>query len=416
MNNDFRPARFSRGSGPSKYHSPALQNRLNSPEFKPPEQVESEEEKGPDTSTAAPLVAPKKSFKEKLKDLSKKQRVLIALAAVLVLGGGGLGAYFALQSPAKPTTHPKSKAKAVAPQPTTVPSTLTGLPVDPAVNERPVTAVMIENSTDARPQSGLEQGGVVFDAIAEGGINRFMALYQDTLPTYIGPVRSVRPYYLQWALGFDASVAHVGGSPEALADVKAWGVKDLDQFANSTYYQRIGTRFAPHNVYSNIPQLIGLEGKKGYGPSKYTGFMRKPEQPSKAPTARSIDLNISGASYNSHYEYNQTENNYKRFQAGAPHMVVDQSGNQVQLSPKVVIALVMQQGIEPDDKHTAYTTLGSGHMFVFQDGTVTEGTWHKDNNPAQFTFTDAAGQPIKLNPGQTWLTVVGQSSLVAYKP
>ncbi|MCP5939883.1 DUF3048 domain-containing protein, partial [Klebsiella pneumoniae] len=88
----------------------------------------------------------------------------------------------------------------VVPKPTTVANTLTGLQVAPDVNQRPVTGVMIENSTDARPQSGLDQAGVVFEAIAEGGITRFLALFQDTQPDYVGPVRSSRPYYVQWAL------------------------------------------------------------------------------------------------------------------------------------------------------------------------------------------------------------------------
>jgi len=127
--------------------------------------------------------------------------------------------------------------KAVVAKPTTEASKLTGVQVDPAVNQRPTTAVMIENSTAARPQSGLDQAGVVFEAIAEGGITRFEAIYQDSQPAYLGPVRSVRPYYIQWALGFDAAIAHVGGSPEALSDIKTWNAKDLDQFAQAIQAQ-----------------------------------------------------------------------------------------------------------------------------------------------------------------------------------
>src|SRR5262249_15833287 len=152
-----------------------------------------------------------------------------------------------------------AKPKKVIAQKVTAPavtlSTLSGLPVDPAVNQRPVTGVMIENSVQARPQSGLNQAGVVFEAIAEGGITRFLALYQDTTPDNVGPIRSARPYYEQWALGFDAGYAHVGGSPEALNDIKAWGVRDLDQFYNSGSYHRISSREAPHNVYTGITTL-----------------------------------------------------------------------------------------------------------------------------------------------------------------
>src|SRR6185369_4571690 len=160
---------------------------------------------------------------------------------------------------------PVVKAKKVVPPPapTTEASKLQGIQVGFDVNKRPVNAVMIENSEFARPQSGLDQAGVVFEAVAEGGITRFLTLFQDTNTAYLGPVRSVRPYYIQWALGFDAAIAHVGGSPEALSAMKSWSVKDLDQFANGSYFQRVNNRDAPHNVYTSTDQLHALESKKG---------------------------------------------------------------------------------------------------------------------------------------------------------
>ena len=195
------------------------------------------------------------------KQRSKKQHILLIVASLLVLGLGSGGlAYFVVHK-----NKPKANALAVTkvdtkkvPVVTTVASTLSGLPVEPIINARPVVGVMIENSPDARPQSGLDQASVVFEAIAEGGITRFLTLFQDTQPDYVGPVRSVRPYYEQWLLGFDAPIAHVGGSPEALANIKAWGIKDLDQFYNSGSYHRVGSRAAPHNVYASVADLTNF--------------------------------------------------------------------------------------------------------------------------------------------------------------
>ncbi len=302
----------------------------------------------------------------------------------------------------------KPVAKPVAPK--IVPSTLTGLPVDPTVNQRPVTGVMIENSLDARPQSGLSQAGVVFEAIAEGGITRFLTLFQDTVPTDVGPIRSARPYYVQWAQGFDAGYAHVGGSPEALDDIKAWGVRDLDQFANGDSYHRISARIAPHNVYTGIDTLQQLEIAKGYTSSTFTGFVRKKEAPLKVPTARTIDIAISGPQFNVHYDYKAATNSYDRSEGGAPH--TDANGS-TQISPKVVIALVMSYGLEADDHHSQYGTIGSGPAYVYQDGAVTVGQWAKASGKDQFVFTDAAGKPLKLNPGQTWLTAIGSASVTS---
>lgn len=354
------------------------------------------------------------------KPQTKKQWALLVSGLVLVIGGLSGGA-FALthKSPAPVAVVPKKIIKKAAPipKPTTVASTLSGLQVDPSVNQRPVTAVMIENSIDARPQSGLDQASVVFEAIAEGGITRFLALYQDTQPDYIGPVRSSRPYYLQWELGFDAGYAHVGGSPEALQDIKTWGVRDLDQFYNAGAYHRITSRAAPHNVYTSIANLNQVETAKGYTTSTFTGFTRKDkETPAATPTAKSINVSISGPSYNSHYDYDATSNSYKRSQAGAAHMVVDASGNKTQIAPKVVVVMVMGHSLQADGKHLDYNAIGNGHCYVFQDGTVTEGTWTKPDSKSQITFSDSSGNPIKLNPGQTWLAAVDATTDVTYQP
>ena len=107
---------------------------------------------------------------------------------------------------------------------------------------------MIENSPDARPQSGLKAAGVVYEAIAEGGITRFMALYQTSKPELIGPVRSLRMYYLDWFAPYSASIAHVGGSLNALTEARSGKYRDLDQFFNSQTYWRASDRYAPHNV------------------------------------------------------------------------------------------------------------------------------------------------------------------------
>lgn len=352
--------------------------------------------------------------KHRLASLSKKQWIIIGVVAVVVLGGAGTGAYFMwFHHTPKPVVKKTTVQKAApAPVPQPILSDLTGLPVtDASVNNLPVTAIMIENSIDARPQSGLNDAGVVFEAVAEGGITRFLTLWQDTAPAYVGPVRSVRPYYLQWLQGFDASVAHVGGSADALALIQRWGVKDLDQFYNPAPYWRVSTRYAPHNMYTDLSKLHALEAQKGFGKSNFTGFPRKAEAPAKAITARSIDLNPSGPIYAAHYDYDPTTNSYFRSEGGAPHLDTN-TGKQI--NPKVVVALFMNQG--QDGIYTTYDTLGSGSAVVFQDGVATAATWTKTSNANQFTFKDASGAVLKLNPGRVWFTVLGGSDRLAYKP
>ncbi len=339
--------------------------------------------------------------------ISKKQAIIMSVVLVLLIGGGTV---FALTRK-KPA--PQAAVVQEPPKPTTEPSKLTGLQVDPSYNKLPVTGVMIENSIFARPQSGLNQAGIVFEAIAEGGITRFLALYQDTKPKYIGPIRSARPYYLEWALPFQAALAHVGGSPDALNDIKNWGVRNLDQFANAGAYQRITAREAPHNVYTSLDKLLALQKSKGYKSSSFTSFLRKADAPAKLPTAKTIDFSISGPDYSVHYVYNKKANNYLRSVGGAKHL--DEKSKK-QLAPKVVIALIMSYRLASDAHHSVYGTDGSGYMYIFQDGKVTKGTWKKTNKYAQFQFLDSGAKPIAINAGQTWITALGAKTDVKYKP
>ncbi len=287
------------------------------------------------------------------------------------------------------------------PEPTTAPSPLTGVEVAIPLSKLPVTAVMIENSPDARPQAGLNEAGVVFEAIAEGGITRFLALFQESQPDYIGPVRSVRPYYLDFFVSFDAPIAHAGGSAQALAEIRNEGIKDLDQSFNPNYYQRVSSRYAPHNLYTSRKQLLELHTAKGYTSSKFDGYLRKEDAASKAPTATKIDFNISGFLYNTHYDYDKASNSYLRSLASKPH-VDERSGKQI--SPKVVIAI--ETTYSKNGIYSVYGVTGEGKITVFQDGIATVGTWSKANRSSPYIFKDQAGKPLKLNAGQTWITMI----------
>jgi hypothetical protein len=262
---------------------------------------------------------------------------------------------------------------------------------------------MVENSPDARPQSGLKESGVVFEAIAEGGITRFLVLYQNEQPALIGPVRSVRMYYVDWLAAFNASVAHVGGSYNALQEVRNGNYRDIDQFFNSGSYWRASDRYAPHNVYTNFERLNALNAAKGYTSSSFTGFTRKDSTSAKTPTATSVDVRISSGLYNSHYAYDATSNLYLRSQAGAPH--IDREKGQI--APRVVIVMKVQQhSVMEDGVREEIKAIGSGEAYVFQDGTATEATWSKAGRTEQITFTDKEGKNIPLARGQTWITAV----------
>lgn len=368
-----------------------------------------------DTATLPSFDKPKVRFKLpawlKFKPTTKKEWVIgLSVIGVLLASGVFAGIYLYKKfSKPKPSSAPIVQSETQPPKPTTEASRLTGLQISPELNRRPVLGVMIENSADARPQAGLRDAGIVFEAIAEGGITRLLALFMEAQPEHIGPVRSVRPYYLDWLMPFDGAIVHAGGSAQALVDINELGIKDLNH--NSSAFKRVSNRFAPHNLYTGFPALDEYAKSKGHTSSNFTSWLRKDEQPAVAPTAKSIDVTFSSFNFNVHYDWDSSTNSYKRAIAGKPHLD-ERSG--AQLAPKVVLTLVLNRS--QDGIYSVYQTAGSGTMYVFQDGTITRGTWSKEGRKGQYVFKDAAGQPLKLNPGQTWVCVIAADSQVLAKP
>lgn len=339
----------------------------------------------------------------------KQKKIGVAIIAV-VLVFGSITAYALNKILKKPFEI--SSSEIVFEPKTTSPSRLTGVEISNKLNKRHVTSIQIENSPDARPQSGLYDAGVVFEAIAEGGITRFNALFLETRPDYLGPIRSVRPYYVDLMLPFDPSFVHAGGSGAGLAKVKRLHVKDIDHGANADAFQRISSRYAPHNLYSSMNALDKVSKRRGYNKSTFESWPReRREMPADKITAGKINFYISGPLYDVQYNYDKKSNSYARMMAGRPHM--DEKAKK-QIKPKVVIALIMdyhQNGI-----YSVYKTTGSGTMFVFQNGEVIKGKWKKSGPKKPFKFVAKDGEAIRLNPGQTWVTLLKNTGEVKYSP
>lgn len=343
---------------------------------------------------------------------TKKQKLAggLIVACLLVIGGGGVYALTKYLSKSPTPAAPVVQKKEEAPK-TSEPSRLTGVEIPIELNKRPVTAIMIENSPDARPQSGLKDAGIVFEAIAEGGITRFNALFLESQPDYIGPVRSVRPYYIDLFFPFDASIVHAGGSAEGLAKLRALGVKDIDHGPNAGAFRRVSNRYAPHNLYTSMAALDAVNQQRGYTTSNFTSWERKKEAPGQAPKAKNITFALSGPLYNPTFVYDPAANHYLRHEGGKPH-TDERSG--AQLAPKVVIALVM--GYSKNGIYSVYQTSGTGEMYVFQDGQIQKGTWKKGDSKSQFEFLDTSGNKLALNPGQTWVTLVSSPAAIGHTP
>ena len=291
-------------------------------------------------------------------------------------------------------------------------SPLTGVETTADKTLRHVTGVMIENSPDARPQAGLAEAGIVYEAVAEGGITRFLALYQEADQELICPVRSVRSYYLEWSVAYGASIAHVGGSGDALVMLGTGNFgEDLDQSYHPTYFWRESSRYAPHDVCTTIDDLRALEQLVGVKDYEFTPFKRQDAAPADQPTATDINIPVASGVFDVTYQYDPDTNKYLRFQGGQPHL--DQTKGQI--APDVVIAMDVDIELRNDNLHNDIYTIGTDHpVLIFQNGSVQRGTWLRGDSHSSLLLRDAAGNDIPLNRGQTWITAIGDISAVSY--
>lgn len=330
-------------------------------------------------------------------------RMYIIAAGGLIIAGALTTAAIFWQPPKEVTPPPAKKVVKQEPKPVFY-APLTGEAIEQQADaSKPVTAIMIENSPSARPQSGLKDAEIVYEAVAEGGITRFLALYQQRQPDLVGPVRSLRMYYVDWLTPYNASVAHVGGSKAALQLVRNGSYRDIDQFFNATSYWRASDRAAPHNVYTSFSRLKQLNDLKGYTSSEPKVFERADDKKNLPQDATTVNLKISGPLYNSSYSYDPVAKVYARSVGGAPHL--DREAGQIYA--KVVIALrVNMNRVMEDGYRESITTTGNGEAMIFQNGNAIKATWYKDSREGQLRFNDASGQSIQLARGTTWISAI----------
>ena len=324
---------------------------------------------------------------------------------------------------------------------------------DPALANAPTYCIQTPNGTDgARPQAGLNEAGVIFEAIAEAGITRFAAIYQNPQSAAIGPIRSLRLYYLEWDTPFDCTIVHAGGADDALAAVRAGGYKDLTE--NYAYMYR-GTRSARlwNNLFTTATDLRQFSADKGYNTSNVNGFSRlTPEEASRdrinrlvkeklvitspttvntselVPQVSAINLRFGNVpAYNVSYAYDMTTNAYKRsYGNGKAHEIyacpTENLGERnpedicilTQMEPKIVVAMIVSEKKASDNYHESITAVGTGTAYIFQNGVAIKGTWNKASRNDQIKFFDESGNEVKLAPGQTFVSAVPNYGGVEY--
>jgi hypothetical protein len=381
-------------------------------------------------------------------------RVLVAVLAVAAVAGGLAVAAFATgNGTANPTTDPSQVAGAASPPaiatpsptptptpeptptptptpaptptptptpvptPSPVPAPLTGRLVPPDVAARHPIAVMIDDLSPARPQSGFNAASVVWQAPAEGGIPRYMLVFQETIPTEVGPVRSSRYYYIAWAAEWRAVYAHAGGSPQALQTLRQKGngqlVYNADEFRWAKSFWRVKKRYAPHNLYTDGEHLRKLaKSLKAKDGAMEPAWRFRPDLAAiYRPRGGSIKFAYPANAIT--YTYDWKSNSYLRGVTGQKRQVDEATGKRV--APKNVVIMLMKFGPLNDGskKHRLEAdVVGTGTAWIATNGTTIKGTWRKKSLTAPTQFFDAKGRPVTLTVGQTFVQVLRSGTKV----
>jgi hypothetical protein len=298
--------------------------------------------------------------------------------------------------------------------PKTLPS-INGLEVEEKIAGRRPIAVIVENHPDARPQSGLSEADIVYETVAEGGITRLLAIFQTTDKIKIGPIRSVRPYFLDLAQSYKPLFVHVGGSDEALNKIKSGTLKGLDsinEFYQGPYFERIKSKPAPHNTYASIEDLRGYITDKNLEAVNTSEpvfkLIKEPETKPDDQPITTITTDFSLPEYKVTYKYDPTFKNYIRY-IGQNKQIDNETKRPVEIK-NLLIQTASINPIPKDPKLRVTINLeGKGELFYFSEGKLTKGYWQK-NTLSQTKFFDQSNTELKINPGKTWISIISNDN------
>lgn len=349
----------------------------------------------------------------KFKGFAHRHKISATIIMVTLLAGIGIVAYDFYQNPTFENTGINLRPK----KETRVPAPYTGILTDAgSINKRPL-AVVIENSPEARPQSGYNQADVVYETLAEGGITRTLAIFHSQEANEIGPVRSARPYFIDWLSEYNALFAHVGGSIDALDYIKSAKISDLNQFNFGSYFWRSTSRYAPHNVYTTTAKLYQAATSAKYDTTSndHEWYDFKTDLPEvERPASQKVTVNFSQALFSAAFTYNPKTNDYVRAVAGV--IAKDRAtGEEIRVKNVIVQYETVGYGrTRANEQKVDIGTTGKGNGFLFQDGKATKIRWEKSSRTSLTKITDEAGNEIKLNPGRTWICVPPVGANVTY--
>ena len=336
---------------------------------------------------------------------NKKVKVSVIVATISVILVIGVALLLLLGSK-KDSTLPKiTKKNSKTP---TIESNLKI--VDLNSKTRPY-AVMINNLGVARPlQSGLQDAMIIYEMIVEGGLTRYMAVFQDQNTERIGSIRSARHYFLDYALENDAIYVHHGNSPQAAADFKTLNIDRISVDASKTGWRDKSLNVSTeHTLFTNIAKLNNGVGNKRKTRNK-DFLLNYSETPIDLSTkegaikANNIEITYSG-SVKSSYEYDESAQNYKRSVNGKAH--TDYVTKKQYTFKNIITYQVSNTSLNDGSGKDRQTldNIGSGEGYYITNGYAVPITWSKSSRSSQTVYKYKDGTEIDVNDGNTFIQI-----------
>ena len=290
---------------------------------------------------------------------------------------------------------------------------LDGVFVHPSSTHLLPLGVMVENSADAWPLMGPAKANLVFEAPVEGSITRFLLFFDaSTTVAELGPVRSARPYFVEWANGLQALYAHVGGSPAGLERVASLvssvGFRDLNEFWNGWVFWRSSRRTAPHNVMTRTDLLLESAERDEYTAGSFRAWIYTDTPTSTEVTVATVPVPYQGI-YRASWAYDADTGLYTR-QYSTGETVRDADGAAV-TATNVVLVLTDATVVDEIGRLQLRTT-GSGKALIASRGTLREAEWSRRSGE-HIQFTGIGGTAIPFARGTTWISVLTNADAFA---
>ena len=295
-------------------------------------------------------------------------------------------------------------------------------------NDRPI-AVMIDNNTKAWPQASVNKAYIIYEIIVEGGETRLMTLFKGSDADSIGPIRSSRHYFLDYALENDAIYAHLGWSPQAQSDISALRVNNINGQAYDTGKARTDSslfwrskKAKPHNAYTNIESLLKISKKLGYRTTSTKESVLNysikniefDDFEDNAILANSVTIPYQGAN-KIKYVYNGETGKYEKYSKGKKQ--TDESTGEAFAAKNIIITFAKNYTLQDTENkgRQGLNNIGILDGYYLTNGKAIKIKCEKTSRTAQTNYLDENGNEIQVNDGNTFINICPINSKVTFE-